>query len=168
VREFLRSAKGAARTSIPVRNCFAPRSGLREFLRDLRPPGRTADNRWKRFMRRLRVYNPSRSTTLADRALIADSSKTRKTGLLKHDRLESGEGLWIKPCEAVHTVGMKFPIDVLFLDKKRKVVKIRPSMPRWRMAACFWAHSVLELPSGMAAATNTSRGDQLEFETYEN
>jgi uncharacterized protein len=118
-------------------------------------------------MRRLRVHNPSRQTTLADRALIADSSKTRKTGLLKHPGLERGEGLWITPCEAVHTIGMKFPIDVLFLDKKRKVVKIRAAMPRWRMAACLWARSVLELPSGMAEATNTTPGDQLEFETYE-
>jgi uncharacterized membrane protein (UPF0127 family) len=118
-------------------------------------------------MRRLRVHNPSRNTLLADRALIADSSKTRKTGLLKHERLEPGEGLWIAPCEGVHTVGMKFPIDVLFLDKKRKVVKIRAAMPRWRMAASLFAHSVLELPSGTAAATKTTRGDQLEFETYE-
>jgi hypothetical protein len=118
-------------------------------------------------MRRLRVHNPSRETTLADRALIADSSKTRKVGLLKHHSLEPGEGLWITPCEGIHTVGMKFAIDVVFLDKRRKVVKIRPSMPRWRMAACLWAHSVLELPSGMAAATKTVRGDQLEFDTYE-
>jgi uncharacterized membrane protein (UPF0127 family) len=118
-------------------------------------------------MQRLRVHNQSRDTTLADRALIADSSKTRKTGLLKHERLELGEGLWITPCEGIHTVGMKFPIDVLFLDKNRKVVKIRPAMPRWRMAACLWAHSVLELPSGTAAATKTTPGDQLEFEKYE-
>jgi uncharacterized membrane protein (UPF0127 family) len=118
-------------------------------------------------MRRLRVNNPLRDSTLADRALIADSGKTRRTGLLKHDRLERGEGLWITPCEGVHTVGMKFPIDVLFLDKKRKVVKIRAAMPRWRMSACFRAHSVLELPSGTAEATRTAAGDQLEFETYE-
>ena len=118
-------------------------------------------------MRRLRINNPFRDTTLADRALIADSSKTRKIGLLKHSQLERGEGLWITPCEGVHTVGMKFPIDVLFLDKKRKVVKIRAAMQRWRMAACFRAHSVLELPSGTAAATQTTAGDQLEFETYE-
>jgi len=118
-------------------------------------------------MRRLRVHNPSRKATLADRALIADTSKTRKTGLLKHHRLEPGEGLWLTPCEGVHTVGMKFPIDVLFLDKRRKVVKIRAGMARWRMSACFRAYSVLELPSGTAAATKTAAGDQLEFETYE-
>jgi len=119
------------------------------------------------MMRRLRVHNQSRGTLLADRAEIANTSKTRKTGLLKHDRLESGEGLWITPCEGVHTAGMKFPIDVVFVNKKRKVVKIRAAMPRWRLALCLWAHSVLELPSGTAAATATARGDQLEFETFE-
>jgi uncharacterized membrane protein (UPF0127 family) len=124
-------------------------------------------DKYSRSMKLLRVHNQSRDTTLADRALIADNSKTRKTGLLKHDRLESGEGLWITPCEGIHTVGMKFPIDVLFLDKKRKVVKIRAAMPRWRMAASLFAHSVLELPSGTAQATQTTSGDQLEFETYE-
>ncbi|HTC32963.1 MAG TPA: DUF192 domain-containing protein [Bryobacteraceae bacterium] len=118
-------------------------------------------------MRRLRVRNQSRGTVLADRAEIANTSKQRKTGLLKHERLDSGEGLWITPCEGVHTAGMKFAIDVLFLNKKRKVVKIRPAMPRWRLALCLWAHSVLELPSGTAAATNTTAGDQLELEPYD-
>ena len=118
-------------------------------------------------MSKLRVRNTFKATVLADRADIADTSKKRKTGLLKHTGLEAGEGLWITPCEAVHTIGMKFPIDVLFLDKKRRVLKIRHSMPRWRMAASLRAHSVLELPSGTAAATQTVAGDQLEFEKYE-
>src|ERR1700730_3038562 len=118
-------------------------------------------------MRRLREHDQAKDTMLADCAHIADTSKSRKTGLLKHDRLERGEGLWITPCEGVHTMGMKFPIDVLFLDKKRRVVKIRAAMPRWRMAASLFAHSVLELPSGTAQATQTISGDQLEFETYE-
>jgi hypothetical protein len=56
---------------------------------------------------------------------------------------------------------------VLFLDKKRRVLKIRSDMQHWRMAACLRAHSVLELPSGMAAATQTVKGDQLEFEKYD-
>lgn len=117
-------------------------------------------------MRRLKVHNLARATTLADRAEIADTSKTRKIGLLKHKGLDPGEGLWITPCEGVHTIGMKFPIDVLFLDKKRKVLKIRAAMPRWRISACLFAHSVLELPSGTAAASGTMPGDQLEFETW--
>ena len=118
-------------------------------------------------MLKLRVRNVSKNTVLADRADIADTSRKRNTGLLKHERLEPGEGLWITPCEAVHTIGMKFSIDVLFLDKKRRVVKIRPAMPRWRMAGSFKAHSVLEVPSGTAAATQTVAGDQLELEKFE-
>ena len=116
---------------------------------------------------RLRITNLTRKTELGDSIDLADTSAKRRTGLLKHERLAPGEGLWIVPCESVHTFFMKFPIDVVFLNKKRKVVKIRAAMPRWRMALCLWAHSVLELPSGMAAATDTARGDQLEFETYQ-
>ena len=119
------------------------------------------------YLSKLRVRNQSRGTLLADHADIADTSKKRRTGLLKHSRLEPGEGLWIAPCEAVHTAGMKFPIDVLFLDRKRKVLKVRSDMQRWRIAACLRAHSVLELPSGTAAATETMAGDQLEFERYD-
>lgn len=118
-------------------------------------------------MTKLRVRNLSKGTMLADRADIANTSRTRKTGLLKHSKLDPGEGLWITPCEAVHTVGMKFPIDVLFLDKKRRVIKIRPAMPRWRLAGSLRAHSVLELPSGAAEAAKTTAGDQLEFEQFE-
>lgn len=116
---------------------------------------------------KLRVRNVSRNTELADRAAIADTSKKRKIGLLKHASLEPGDGLWITPCEAIHTIGMNFPIDVLFLDRKRRVVKVRSDIPRWRMSACFSAHSVLELPSGTAAATETHPGDQLELEKYD-
>jgi uncharacterized protein len=96
--------------------------------------------------------------------LVADSSATRRTGLLKHERLQSGEGLWIVPCEAVHTFGMKFPIDVLFLNRKRQILKIRKDMDRRRITMCLRAHSVLELPAGTIDRTGTATGDQLEFE----
>ena len=103
---------------------------------------------------------------MADRADIADTSAKRRTGLLKHTKLEPGEGLWIAPCEGVHTFGMKFAIDVLFLNKKKKILKMRPNMVRRRMAISFRAHSVLELPAGTIEATGTAKGDQLEFERY--
>ena len=112
----------------------------------------------------MQVKNVTKSTVLAERADIADTSKKRRTGLLKHDSLPQGEGLWIAPCESVHTFGMKFPIDVLFLSKKRKVLKIRKNMPRRRISACLRAHSVLELPAGTADDTQTEPRDQLEFE----
>jgi uncharacterized membrane protein (UPF0127 family) len=119
------------------------------------------------------VLNRTRGTTVAERADIADTSEKRRTGLLRHSGLNPGEGLWIVPCEAVHTFAMKFDIDVLFLSKKDqktgrvKVMKIRPSMPRRRIAMSLMAHSVLELPSGMAERTGTKKGDELELERYE-
>jgi uncharacterized membrane protein (UPF0127 family) len=112
----------------------------------------------------VRIRNVTRGTVLAERAGVADTSKKRRTGLLKHDGLGPGEGLWIVPCEAVHTFGMRFAIDVLYLNRKRRVVKVRPDMGRWRMSACLRAHSVLELPAGTAGQTDTHIGDQLEFE----
>jgi len=95
---------------------------------------------------------------------MATTSASRRTGLLKHTELPPGEGLWIAPCEAVHTFGMNFAIDVLYLSKTKRVVKIRERMAKRRISACLWAHSVLELPAGMADATRTKVGDQLEFE----
>jgi uncharacterized membrane protein (UPF0127 family) len=104
---------------------------------------------------------------LADRADIANTSATRRRGLLKHTSLEPGEGLWIAPCEGVHTFGMKFPIDVIFLSKKKQVLKICHVMVKRRIAFNLLAHSVLELPAGTLAETGTVKGDQLEFEKYD-
>ena len=118
-------------------------------------------------MVKLRVSNQSRSRVLADRADIADTSAKRRRGLLKHTSLEPGEGLWIAPCEGVHTFGMKFPIDVVFLNRNKKVLKIRPNMVRGRIAFSLRAHSVLELPAGTVIESGTKAGDQLEFEKYE-
>lgn len=70
------------------------------------------------------------------------------------------------PCEGVHTFFMKFPIDVVFLNRKRKVLKIRPHMGRRRISLSIRAHSVLELPAGTLADTGTQAGDQLELEKY--
>ena len=112
----------------------------------------------------VRVLNATRDVVLGDQIEIADTSATRRTGLLKYTNLVEGQGLWIVPCEGVHTFGMKFPIDVLFLNRQRKVVKIRKEMARRRMAFCLTAHSVLELPAGAADRTGTIVGDQLKFE----
>ena len=98
---------------------------------------------------------------MATAAELADTSAKRRTGLLKHSRLEPGDGLWIVPCESVHTFFMKFPIDLVYLDKKRRVVKVRDSVPAWRLSACLRAHSILELPAGTAKSTGTVRGDVL-------
>lgn len=113
---------------------------------------------------RLKITNRANGQVLTTHAGIANTSELRRRGLLKHETLERGDGLWIAPCEAVHTFAMKFPIDVLYLDKKKKVLKIRPNMAKSRISLCLTAHSVLELPAGLAAETNTKVGDELEFE----
>ena len=115
----------------------------------------------------MRIRNLTRNTVLADSAEVADTSSKRRTGLLKHERFERGQGLWIVPCEGVHSFFMKFAIDVVYLDRKKRVRKIRKEMVPRRISACLTAHSVLELPVGVIEASRTEPGDQLEFEKLE-
>lgn len=95
---------------------------------------------------------------------MADTSAKRRIGLLRHERLEPGEGLWITPCESVHTFFMKFAIDLVYLNQKKRVRKVRHAVPPWRVSACLMAHSILELPAGTAKQTGTEPGDQLSIE----
>jgi uncharacterized membrane protein (UPF0127 family) len=111
------------------------------------------------------VRNHTRNTVLGDSVDVADTSEKRRVGLLKHARLEAGSGLWIVPCESVHTFFMKFPIDLVYLDKQRKVRKVRHAVPAWRLSACLTAHSILELPAGTAEKSGTVAGDELSMET---
>jgi uncharacterized membrane protein (UPF0127 family) len=112
---------------------------------------------------RLQVVNLTRRTVLADRLEVADHGANRRKGLLGRDGLSPGEGLWIKPCEAVHTFCMRFAIDLVYLDRKNRIRKVRSGVRPWRMSACLTAHSVIELPSGTVQATQTQAGDRLEF-----
>jgi hypothetical protein len=112
---------------------------------------------------RLEVRNPARSTVLATRLEVADSGPKRNKGLLGREGLGPGEGLWIVPCESVHTFFMRFAIDLVYLDRQHRVKKVRSAVGAWRLSACFSAHSVLELPAGTIRATQTEAGDVLEF-----
>lgn len=112
---------------------------------------------------RLRVSNLTRKTVLASAAELADKGEKRRKGLLGREHLYPGQGLWILPCEAVHTFGMQFPIDLVYLDRNHRIKKVRSNVPPWRLSACFTAHSVLELASGTIRDTQTKPGDKLEF-----
>jgi uncharacterized membrane protein (UPF0127 family) len=114
---------------------------------------------------RLQVSNLTRHTVLATRMEVADSGPKRNKGLLGRERLSREEGLWILPCQAVHTFGMRFPIDLVYLDRKKQIKKLRSKVPPSRLSACLLAHSVLELPPGTIRATQTQPGDTLEFES---
>lgn len=109
------------------------------------------------------IFNVSRGSTLADRVRLAGNSAERRRGLLGTTSLPIGAGLWIAPCEAIHTFGMKVAIDSIFLDKHLRVRKVLANLPRRRIALCLLAHSVLELPAGTVARSGTLCGDQLEY-----
>ena len=116
-------------------------------------------------MQKVKVLNATRDTVLGDRIAIADTSMSRLVGLLGKRGLESGEGLLIFPSQAVHTVAMRFAIDVVFLDRDWRVIHLAPAVSPFRVTGLHWkARSVLELPVGVIAQTATSVGDELSIE----
>ena len=112
---------------------------------------------------RFQVKNLTRQTVLASCLEVADSGAKRNKGLLGRKGLSPGEGLWITPCESVHTFGMQFSIDLVYLDRQLRIRKVRNSVPPWRISACLSARSILELPSGTIRETQSRPGDSLEF-----
>jgi uncharacterized protein len=112
---------------------------------------------------RLRISNLTRQAELARSVDVADHGAKRRRGLLGRTVLAQGEGLWIVPCEAVHTFGMQFPIDLVYLDRNKQVKKIKHAVPPGRLSACLTAHSVLELAAGSIRKAQTRPGDKLEF-----
>jgi hypothetical protein len=94
---------------------------------------------------------------------VADRGPARTRGLLGRRSLGEGEGLWIVPCEAVHTFGMRFAIDLVFLDRRNVVRKVRSSVPPWRLSGCLRARSVLELAAGTLEKAPVRPGDTLHF-----
>jgi uncharacterized membrane protein (UPF0127 family) len=109
------------------------------------------------------ALNVTRGTVLATRLELAGTGSSRNKGLLGREGLLPGEGLWIVPCEAVHTFFMRFPIDLVYLDRKKRIKKLRSNVGAWRLSACFTAHSVIELPAGTIRTTRTERGDTVEL-----
>ena len=114
---------------------------------------------------RMLVSNVTRETVLGTQVEVADSGPKRNKGLLGREGLEPGGGLWIVPCESVHTFAMRFPIDLIYLDRDLRIKKVRSNVPPWRLSGCLSAHSVLELSSGTIQATQTKAGDRLKFTT---
>lgn len=113
-------------------------------------------------MKKVSIWNKTRGCLLGDAIERADDSKSRRVGLLQRSGLAKGEGLWILPCEAIHTFFMRFAIDVLFLDKRKRVVKTVHRLGPWRLAMSWRGKTVLELPAGTIAETGTQPGDLLE------
>jgi uncharacterized membrane protein (UPF0127 family) len=114
-------------------------------------------------MRHVRLVNLTNGGILANRAGVADTPASRRRGLLGTESLPEGEGLIIVPCRNVHTIGMKYPIDVVFVDESWAVKRVVHGLKPGRLSPLvFNSRAVLELPAGVAAATGTVKGDQLD------
>jgi uncharacterized membrane protein (UPF0127 family) len=89
----------------------------------------------------------------------AFDSKSRNHGLLGRARLDDGSAMILAPCSSIHTFFMRFAIDVLFVKKDGRVVKLYSNLPAWRLAFAVGAFAAIELPAGTAAASDTRAGD---------
>lgn len=113
------------------------------------------------------VYNQAKETFLALRAKVADSVLSRLVGLLGQRSLTQESGVWIVPCNSIHTIGMLFTIDVVLIDKNFRVVGLHESVrPFSIVRPNFRAESVLEIPPHSIFRSGTSVGDQLLIERY--
>ena len=99
---------------------------------------------------------------MAHQLLPAFDSATRNAGLLGRHSLDPGTAMIIAPTNAIHTFFMRFPIDVAFVKKDGRILKIRDRLPAWRLAAAWGAYAVVEMPAGSFDLAATAKGDVLE------
>lgn len=107
------------------------------------------------------LINERSHGTLASRIETAFDSKRRNQGLLGRSGLDGGSALVLAPCTAVHTFFMKFAIDVVFVDRRGRVIKAVTELRPWRIAVALGAHAVVELPAGVIVASGTRAGDAI-------
>jgi len=112
----------------------------------------------------MKAINRTSGKELALHLAIAETLRARLQGLLGRETLPPGAGLWIRPCNSIHTFGMRFPIDALFLDQERRVVGLAQALKPNRVSRIYArARSVLELPAGTLKAAGALPGDQIDI-----
>jgi len=109
------------------------------------------------------IVNATRNTVVSERCSFANSVLKRMVGLLNRKALATGEGLLIDRCYGIHTVGMRFPIDVVFLNQDLRVLRAVGALRPWRACAVRKAVYVLELPTGSIEQSRTQAGDQIQI-----
>jgi len=109
-----------------------------------------------------RIVNETRGTVVAQDVRVADGVWSRFWGLMGRRGLPEGGGLLLRPSSSIHTAFMRFPIDVVFVDRELRVVKVVPEMKPFRVAVALGgAHSALELNAGAAARAQVEADDHL-------
>jgi uncharacterized protein len=114
------------------------------------------------------LFNATKKSVVSDRCHFADSVFKRMVGLLNRKTLAQGEGLLLDRCYGIHTFGMRFPIDVLFLDKELRVIRAVSRLPPFRTCVVKHAVYVLELPVGVIRSSRTEPGDQMQVRATSN
>jgi uncharacterized membrane protein (UPF0127 family) len=112
------------------------------------------------------AFNRTRNAYLATHLSVAGTHWSRLCGLMGKDasNFPAGEGLWIVPSRGVHTLAMRFPIDVLYLDANKLVVHVEQNLKPWRVArVSMRTASVLELPGNTLKSSGTAIGDEIEI-----
>ena len=112
-----------------------------------------------------RCVNRSTGAVLATALLPAFDRRSRNDGLLGRDGLPFGTALVLAPCQAVHTWFMRFPIDIVFVSRSGRVLKVKPAVGPWRMVMRFGAFAVMEFAAG--GASGLEAGHQLELTRLE-
>lgn len=113
----------------------------------------------------MKVINQTQNSIIAEKATLADTFVSRMVGLLRHERLEKGEGLVITHCNSIHMFFMRFAIDVIFINKQDQVVGLVPNIPPNRLSKVYFsAVKAIEVPVGVIHASRTAVGDKLTLE----
>lgn len=116
----------------------------------------------------MKAVNLSRYALLGERVVPARTLKDRIRGLLGTRELPKGAGLWIQPCRSIHSFGMRYEFDAVFLDRAGRVIGACRRFRKNRFSPIFWrARGVLELPAGTIDRTATQLGDEVEFQSTE-
>jgi uncharacterized protein len=109
--------------------------------------------------------NLDTGSIVADRVSVAATHRARRVGLMNRDTFDRGEALWIVPSRGVHTMWMRFAIDLLALDERGVVIDCVESLRPWRIRLPrAGTAGVLELPVGTLQATRTALGHRILFE----
>ncbi len=113
----------------------------------------------------MQVFNQTRDVFLISQGRLADTFWSRLRGLLGANPLQKGEGLILAGEKSIHTIFMGFPIDVVYVDKNHKIIRIDSNMVPYRLGPFVTRSAyVLEMPVGTIASTDSQIGDQLKFE----
>lgn len=112
----------------------------------------------------MRATNTRTGLVLADRVTWAGTSEERRRGLLGRDELAPSEGIYLVPCQWIHMFGMRFAIDVAFLDSGGRVLAVHHRLSPNRLSRLVWrAEGALEVAAGQLGATHTRVGDVIEL-----